>query len=123
MTACCYYNAADGTDDNPSNVIDNDASTIWHSDWSSNSTHKLTDKSTDRHHITLHFRNPEDIKGFVYQARWYKTNNNWDKNGVLSRYTVVCENKTVKRFTEKKSRVSAKNLHPVKHALLSLAKQ
>lgn len=101
VTACCYYNAADGTDDNPSNVIDNDASTIWHSDWSSNSTHKLTDKSTDRHHITLHFRNPEDIKGFVYQARWYKTNNNWDKNGVLSRYTVVCENKNGKEIYRK----------------------
>lgn len=101
VTACCYYNAADGTDDNPSNVIYNDASTIWHSDWSSNSTHKLTDKSTDRHHITLHFRNPEDIKGFVYQARWYKTNNNWDKNGVLSRYTVVCENKNGKEIYRK----------------------
>lgn len=101
VTACCYYNAADGTDDNPSNVIDNDVSTIWHSDWSSNSTHKLTDKSTDRHHITLHFRNPEDIKGFVYQARWYKTNNNWDKNGVLSRYTVVCENKNGKEIYRK----------------------
>lgn len=101
VTACCYYNAADGTDDNPSNVIDNDASTIWHSDWSSNSTHKLTDKSTDRHHITLHFRNPEDIKGFVYQARWYKTNNNWDKNGVLSCYTVVCENKNGKEIYRK----------------------
>lgn len=103
VTACCYYNAADGTDDNPSNVIDNDASTIWHSDWSSNSTHKLTDKSTDRHHITLHFRNPEDIKGFVYQARWYKTNNNWDKNGVLSRYTVVCENKNGKEIYRKEN--------------------
>ena len=94
VTACCFYDAPGTSEDGkPSNVLDGDSSTIWHSNWANNSNHKLSYESSDRHYLTLHFRKPEDIRGFIYQARFYQTNDYWNKNGVLSQYTVVCKDK------------------------------